>query len=302
MTSTYETTAIPYRLGIDIGSTTVKAAVLDSEDKLIFSCYERHLSDLAGTIEKILAQLAAVTGGNPVRACMTGSGGLSISEKLGLPFVQEVIAGSRAVRTFHPEVTAVLELGGEDAKLTFFDPGVDQRMNGICAGGTGAFIDQMAQLLKTDAAGLNELAARHKTLYPIAARCGVFAKTDVQALLNEGAGREDIAASILQAVVNQTIAGLSCGRKIRGHVCFIGGPLHFLPQLRLRFQETLNLGPEALITPDNAPVFVAVGAALSAEEAPAVTLRQLTDGLRATASLNNDTAARLPALFEDEAT
>jgi predicted CoA-substrate-specific enzyme activase len=306
---TYENAAIPYRLGLDIGSTTIKAAVLDSGDSLIWSCYRRHFSDLGKAMADILAQLADALGDGPVRGCVTGSGGLSLSEKLGLPFVQEVIAGSRAVRRYHPEVTAVLELGGEDAKLTFLKPGLDHRMNGICAGGTGAFIDQMALLLKTDAAGLDGLAAKSRTVYPIAARCGVFAKTDIQALLNDGAGREDIAASVFQAAVNQTVAGLSCGRKIQGKVCFIGGPLHFLPQLRRRFQKTLGLGADEILLPDAAPVFVAIGAALAApcavsaadDTTEPVSLRTLANRLSAAGLRDVSAAARLQPLFDSAA-
>ncbi len=296
--------AAPYRLGLDIGSTTVKAAVLDCGGRMIFSFYERHFSDLGATAGRLLDRLADTLGDAPVRAAVTGSGGLALSETLGLPFVQEVVAGTRAVRRYYPEASVVLELGGEDAKLTFFDPGADHRMNGICAGGTGAFIDQMALLLKTDAAGLDRLAAGYRTIYPIAARCGVFAKTDIQSLLNDGAAREDIAASVFQAVVNQTIAGLSCGRKIKGKVCFIGGPLHFLPQLRARFQQTLNLGPEDILLPENAPVFVAAGAALSAgdmDTARATTLRELADRLRVNGTAGPSSGGGLPPLFDSAA-
>lgn len=294
------------RIGLDIGSTTVKVVVLDTAENIIYSCYQRHFADLYGTIEQILHQIIKTLGNCCVRMAVTGSGGLSFSEKLGLPFVQEVVAGSVAVRRFHPETTAVLELGGEDAKLTFFDPGIDHRMNGICAGGTGAFIDHMAQLLKTDAAGLNRLAQESNMIYPIAARCGVFAKTDIQALLNDGARREDIAASIFQAVVNQTIGGLSCGRKIGGRVCLIGGPLHFLPQLRRRFQETLNLPAQGLVLPGNAPVFVALGAALSANTAgetpcKAAPLQALLDTIRHWDAREIGVSTRLPPLFENSA-
>ena len=212
----------------------------------------------------MFTQLHQNVGDKKLIAAVTGSGGISVSEKLGLPFVQEVIAGSLAVERFLPDVNVIIELGGEDAKLTFLDNGADQRMNGICAGGTGAFIDQMAALLNTSAAGLDKLAENCRVIYPIAARCGVFAKTDVQALLNQGAGKEDIAASVFQAVINQTICGLAAGRKIRGKVGFLGGPLFFLPQLRRRFQETLGLNDSDILVPANAQLFVAIGAALSA--------------------------------------
>lgn len=249
-------------LGIDIGSTTIKLAALDYEDRLIFSCYKRHYSDLMSTLRGILRELEDSLGDVRFAVSVTGSGGLSLSETLNLPFVQEVIAGSKAVQRYIPGASAVIELGGEDAKITFFDHGADQRMNGICAGGTGAFIDQMAILLNTDAKGLDALAENHQVIYPIAARCGVFAKTDVQPLLNEGARKEDIAASIFQAVVNQTITGLAAGRKIQGKVGFLGGPLHFLPQLVRRFQKTLDLKDEETVVPEHAEVYAAIGAAL----------------------------------------
>jgi predicted CoA-substrate-specific enzyme activase len=291
-----------YRLGIDVGSTTVKAAVLDRNDSLICSCYRRHYSDLTGTLDAVLGELSETLGALPVTAAVTGSGGLAVSAEPELPFVQEVIAGSRAVRRFMPDVRTVLELGGEDAKLTFLDKGLDQRMNGICAGGTGAFIDQMAFLLKTDPDGLDKLASGFETIYPIAARCGVFAKTDLQALLNEGARREDIAASVFQAVVNQTIAGLACGRKIRGKCALLGGPLHFLPQLRRRFRETLGLGDHDIVLPQNAQLYIAVGAALSAETAEGkecTTIRRLQDTIRIVSAGRKLASGRLAPLFQN---
>ena len=252
------------RLGLDIGSTTIKAVLVDEEDNILFSRYERHLSHIQGSLAKILAEIAEEFPDGAALVTLTGSGALLLSEHLDLPFVQEVIAAGTAVRQVIPEADAAIELGGEDAKLTFLSGGIDQRMNETCAGGTGAFIDQMAVLLKTDAAGLNELAKNHQALYPIASRCGVFAKTDVVALLNEGASRSDIAASIFQAVVDQTIGGLACGRAITGRVAFLGGPLNFLSELRQRFIETLKLTPENIIFPERAEQFVALGAALSA--------------------------------------
>lgn len=250
------------RLGIDVGSTTIKLAVLDGEDTLLDARYCRHYADLFTTLQKLVSQLHDRFGNASAAVTITGSGGLSISKRLNLPFVQEVIAGSKAIERFNPDVKTIIELGGEDAKLTFLENGADQRMNGICAGGTGAFIDQMAALLKTDAAGLNTLAENAVTIYPIAARCGVFAKTDIQALLNDGARKEDIAASIFQAVVHQTIGGLACGRKIQGKVALLGGPLHFLPQLRLRFRQTLGLNDDEITAPENAECYMAIGAAL----------------------------------------
>jgi predicted CoA-substrate-specific enzyme activase len=245
-------------------------------------------------------------GSAPVTAAVTGSGGLSVSHRLNLPFIQEVIAGSKAIKRYNPDVKTVIELGGEDAKLTFLENGADQRMNGICAGGTGAFIDQMAALIKTDAAGLNTLAENASTIYPIAARCGVFAKTDIQALLNDGARKEDIAASIFQAVVHQFIGGLACGRKIQGKTAFLGGPLHFLPQLRLRFQETLGLNDDEMIVPERAEVYMAIGAALSAQmqedastEDRGISFDQLLERIKS-ARFDNGRTARLAPLFESE--
>ena len=263
---------LPIRIGIDVGSTTVKIAVLDDDDKLIYSAYERHRADIRSTIIMVANNALDfleknIEGGveRRVSVKVTGSGGLSVSQWLNVPFIQEVIAATTAVKKLIPETDVVIELGGEDAKITYFDTGVEQRMNGTCAGGTGAFIDQMAALLETDADGLNTLAKDAKTIYPIAARCGVFAKTDVQPLINEGARREDIAASIYQAVVSQTISGLACGKPIRGNVAFLGGPLHFMDQLRERFILTLKLKENEIIVPENSQLFVATGAAFSAD-------------------------------------
>jgi len=287
------------RLGIDVGSTTVKLAVLDSEDRLLYNDYCRHYADLWLTLKKLFNKLYSTVGDIKIKAAVTGSGGISISERLDLPFVQEVIAGCKAAERYIPDVNVIIELGGEDAKLTFFDNGTDQRMNGICAGGTGAFIDQMAILLKTDAAGLDELAEHSNVIYPIAARCGVFAKTDIQALLNEGAEKENIAASVFQAVVNQTIAGLASGRKIKGKVGFLGGPLYFLPQLRRRFQETLSLQESDMVIPKNAQVFVAIGAALSAEK-QSISLMQLLNRCKVGQTENKPSEGRLEPLFSDD--
>jgi len=256
-------------MGIDVGSTTVKTAVLSNDGSLLYSRYERHRADIRKTIitvvEDALNTVAAVCGAHAlIQVRVTGSGGLAVSKWLTVPFVQEVVAASIAVQANIPQTEVAIELGGEDAKITYFGNTVEQRMNGTCAGGTGAFIDQMAALLETDAAGLNELAQSATAIYPIAARCGVFAKTDVQPLINEGARREDIAASIFQAVVSQTISGLACGKPIRGRCAFLGGPLHFLDQLRRRFIETLHLRDDEIIIPENSELFVAIGAALSA--------------------------------------
>lgn len=262
----------PIRMGIDVGSTTVKVVALGENDELLYGAYERHRADIRNTIITVvnkafdsLEEVLPAKENQTVSVKVTGSGGLSVSQWLNIPFIQEVVAATTAVRKIIPQTDVVIELGGEDAKITYFKGGVEQRMNGTCAGGTGAFIDQMAALLETDASGLNELARGATTIYPIAARCGVFAKTDVQPLINEGARREDIAASIFQAVVSQTISGLACGKPIRGNVAFLGGPLHFLDQLRERFVITLKLGAEQTIVPENSQLFVASGAAYSAE-------------------------------------
>ncbi len=249
--------------GLDIGSTTAKAVVLDNEDIILFSRYIRHFADVQGTARRILAEIRENYFGSNFTMSVAGSGALELAEGMSVPFTQEQIACSRSINRYLPNVDVCIELGGEDAKLTFFDPsGAEQRMNESCAGGTGAFIDQMAALLGVDALGLNELAKGHKIIYPIASRCGVFAKTDVQPLLNDGASRSDIAASIFQAIVNQTISGLACGRKICGNVAFLGGPLYFLSELRKRFTETLRLREDQCIFPENPHLFVAMGAAL----------------------------------------
>ena len=272
MSGNAQTMTTPIRIGIDVGSTTVKVVALGDNDELLYGAYERHRADIRNTIitvvNKALDHLESkltLRDLQTVSVKVTGSGGLSVSQWLNIPFIQEVVAATTAVRKIIPQTDVVIELGGEDAKITYFTGGVEQRMNGTCAGGTGAFIDQMAALLETDASGLNELARGATTIYPIAARCGVFAKTDVQPLINEGARREDIAASIFQAVVSQTISGLACGKPIRGHVAFLGGPLHFLDQLRERFILTLKLKDDEIIVPDNSQLFVASGAAYSAE-------------------------------------
>ena len=229
-----------YRVGIDVGSTTVKLVVLNKENEIIYSKYKRHFSDIRISIVNLVKDAYKTLGNIECSIVVTGSGGLSVSKWLNLNFVQEVIACSKTVEEIIPETDVVIELGGEDAKITYFNGSLEQRMNGTCAGGTGAFIDQMAVLLNTDAEGLNEYAKNYKVIYPIASRCGVFAKTDIQPLINQGAHKADIAASNFQAVVNQTISGLACGKPIRGNIAFLGGPLNFLPELRKRFVETLK--------------------------------------------------------------
>lgn len=260
-----------YYMGIDVGSTTIKIYITDQNDNCIYSKYERHYSDIQATIKTLIKDVKEQFGNLQITAVMTGSGGLSLSSCLGVTFVQEVIACTKTIETYIPECDVAIELGGEDAKITYFQGSLEQRMNGTCAGGTGAFIDQMATLLQTDAAGLNKLAKNYQMIYPIASRCGVFAKTDVQPLINEGANKEDIAISIFQAVVNQTISGLACGKPIRGKVAFLGGPLYFLDQLRQRFIEILNLKDDEIIFPNNSQLFVAMGATLLAKEDDKVT-------------------------------
>ncbi|MGB4661219.1 MAG: BadF/BadG/BcrA/BcrD ATPase family protein, partial [Mobilitalea sp.] len=252
------------RLGIDIGSTTVKIVVLDEAGKILFSDYERHFANIQETLASLINKAQDSLGDLMISPMITGSGGLTISKHLNIPFVQEVVAVSTALQDFAPQTDVAIELGGEDAKIIYFTNGIDQRMNGICAGGTGSFIDQMASLLKTDAAGLNAYAKKYQAIYPIAARCGVFAKSDIQPLINEGATKPDLSASIFQAVVNQTISGLACGKPIRGNVAFLGGPLHFLDELKIAFIRTLNLSESQVIAPDHSHLFAAVGSALNA--------------------------------------
>ncbi|MBQ6376190.1 MAG: 2-hydroxyacyl-CoA dehydratase [Lachnospiraceae bacterium] len=259
-----------YLLGIDIGSTTVKVALLNESGQMLFSDYRRHHAEIQSTAAALLRGACAAVGDAAVSPAITGSGGLTLARHLGVPFVQEVVAVSDSLKKYCPKTDVAIELGGEDAKIIYFENGgVEQRMNGICAGGTGSFIDQMADLLQTDAAGLNELARNYKAVYPIAARCGVFAKTDIQPLINEGATREDLAASIFQAVCNQTISGLACGKPIRGYVAFLGGPLHFLDQLKETYVRTLRLDEEHAIAPQHSHLFAACGAALGAVSAAA---------------------------------
>lgn len=287
-------------LGLDVGSTTVKLVLMQTDGHMVWQDYRRHNTNVRDAVEAILHEASAVEGDIMVRPVITGSAGLSVAEWLGAGFVQEVLACTRAVLNFIPDTDVIIELGGEDAKITYLSGQAEQRMNGICAGGTGAFIDQMAALLETDAAGLNELAALHKQIYPIAARCGVFAKSDIQPLLNDGAARTDIAASVLQSVVNQTISGLACGRPIRGKVAFLGGPLCFLPELRKTFIKTLHLSKEEAICPLHAQYYVAMGAALAAGDAPVVSLKMLRARAARSGNLKSDFGSALAPLFADE--
>ncbi|MBQ7796491.1 MAG: 2-hydroxyglutaryl-CoA dehydratase, partial [Lachnospiraceae bacterium] len=289
-----------HRLGIDIGSTTVKIAVIDDQNNILFADYERHYANIQETLASLLKKCRDLLGEISLRPSITGSGGLTLSGHLHIPFVQEVVAVATSLQDYAPQTDVAIELGGEDAKIIYFTGGIDQRMNGICAGGTGSFIDQMASLLQTDAAGLNEYAKNYKAIYPIAARCGVFAKSDIQPLINEGATREDLAASIFQAVVNQTISGLACGKPIRGNVAFLGGPLHFLSELREAFIRTLNLTDEHIIAPDHSHLFAAVGAAMNSKDEPVFSLNKMIDDLSGGIKMEFE-VKRMDPLFKDEA-
>lgn len=289
-----------YTLGIDIGSTTVKIAILDQEENLLFADYERHFANIQETLAALLAKAQEQLGELTLCPVITGSGGLTLANHLEIPFVQEVIAVSSSLQKIAPQTDVAIELGGEDAKIIYFEGGnIEQRMNGICAGGTGSFIDQMASLLQSDASGLNEYAKHYKALYPIAARCGVFAKTDIQPLINDGASKEDLSASIFQAVVNQTISGLACGKPIRGHVAFLGGPLHFLSELKQAFIRTLKLDDEHAITPENSHLFAAMGSALNAKEDVEVSLNELKERLQNSIALDFE-VERMEPLFTSE--
>lgn len=290
-----------FHLGLDVGSTTVKLVVLTEKMEILYSKYERHFSDIKKTVEELIAAAYETLGNIDITAMVTGSGGISISKSFELPFIQEVIASTKTIQEHYPQTDVVIELGGEDAKITYFKDGIDQRMNGTCAGGTGAFIDQMAALLKTDAMGLNELAKSYGTIYPIAARCGVFAKTDIQPLLNEGAKKEDLAASVFQSIVIQTISGLACGKPIRGNVAFLGGPLYFLSELRKRFIETLNLKEDQIIFPENSQLFIAMGAAMSSTEEAEVSFKSIIDKLHRLQDISIDETDSLRPLFINEA-
>ena len=288
-----------YRLGIDIGSTTVKIAILDEKNEVLFSDYQRHFANIQETLARLLVEAREKLGEIDLVPMITGSGGLTLATHLNVTFVQEVVAVATALKAIAPKTDVAIELGGEDAKIIYFTGGIDQRMNGICAGGTGSFIDQMASLLQTDASGLNDYAKNYKAIYPIAARCGVFAKSDIQPLINEGATREDLAASIFQAVVNQTISGLACGKPIRGHVAFLGGPLHFLPELKNAFIRTLRLTDEYIIDPDNSHLFAAIGSAMSAEQQEGVEITALITRLQKGVSMDHE-VQRLAPLFRNE--
>ncbi len=289
-----------YHVGLDVGSTTVKIVVMDENLNVIYTNYTRHFSDTKNTVCNVLKDLKLRFSDANFTIALTGSGAMSAATFLEVPFIQEVVSCKRAVEKYIPQTDVVIELGGEDAKIIYFDKFIEQRMNGTCAGGTGAFLDQMASLLSTDTAGLNELAKGYSTIYPIASRCGVFAKTDVQPLLNEGSRKEDIAASIFQAVVNQTISGLACGRPIRGKVAFLGGPLSYLSELRTRFIETLGLGQDDVIFPDDAHLLVAKGAALDSLESEPITTSELEVKITKLQNSVDNTSIPLKPLFESK--
>lgn len=289
-------------MGIDVGSTTVKVVIIDSSGKKLFKTYERHFSDVRETITELLKKANAQFNDATFSVAVTGSGGLTLANKLNVPFVQEVIAVKRAIKDVAPDTDCVIELGGEDAKIIFLTNGVEQRMNGICAGGTGAFIDQMAALLQTDAQGLNEYAKRYDELYSIAARCGVFAKSDIQPLINDGASKENLSASIFQSVVNQTIAGLACGRKIKGKVAFLGGPLTFLSELKAAFVRTLKLKDDEIISPEDSHLFAGYGTALTAKKDFKKNKVKLEDLISLLENMDDSLAetTRLDPVFNDD--
>ena len=285
-------------VGLDVGSTTVKIVVMNDNLETIYTNYTRHFSDTKQTLCDFLEKLAQDYPQNQFTINLTGSGAMSAANFLDLHFIQEVISCKRAVEKYIPQTDVVIELGGEDAKIIYFDKFMEQRMNGTCAGGTGAFLDQMASLLDTDTSGLNVLAKDYKTIYPIASRCGVFAKTDVQPLLNEGARKEDIAASIFQAVVNQTISGLACGRPIRGKVAFLGGPLNYLSELRNRFIETLHLKDDEIIIPTDAHLLVAKGASINSVENSSISAQKLKAKIEMLKASKDSTSKPLHSLFQ----
>jgi len=292
-------THCPYRLGIDIGSTTIKVVLTDNDYKILYSDYQRHFSDIQNTLQKMMHAAREQMGDVKVHAMITGSGGMTLANWIGVEFIQEVVSAANSVNAFAPQTDVAIEIGGEDAKIIYFTGGLEQRMNGICAGGTGSFIDQMAALLQTDATGLNELAKEHTVIYPIAARCGVFAKSDLQPLINEGTAKTDLAASIYQAIVSQTISGLACGRPIRGKVALLGGPLHYSSELRARFKDVLELSDDDVILPENGHLFMALGGAIGADESEETSLDEIIANLE-TKQKSEFEIDRLPALFETD--
>ncbi|MCL2589094.1 MAG: 2-hydroxyglutaryl-CoA dehydratase, partial [Oscillospiraceae bacterium] len=291
---------MPIKLGIDIGSTTVKVVLLDENNSLLYRAYARHFSKVREEAAAQLRKIADRLKGQEVIPLITGSAGLGVSNASNIPFVQEVFATAEAVNTYIPGTDAVIELGGEDAKIIFFGGTLEERMNGSCAGGTGSFIDQMATLLDVTAPELDQLALKHEKIYPIASRCGVFAKSDIQPLLNQGGRKEDIAASIFQAVVDQTVGGLTQGRELTGKIVFLGGPLTFLQGLRDRFVATLELDEDHAVFPENADTFAAIGAALCTDGGEPIPFEELLRRLEEAADESGLTDTLTP-LFTDEA-
>ncbi|MBQ8146184.1 MAG: 2-hydroxyacyl-CoA dehydratase [Clostridia bacterium] len=289
-----------YYAGIDIGSTTVKLVVTDENGKMLYAEYRRHCAHTKETLAELLGEAKEILGECLLKAKITGSGAINLGKALGIEFIQEVASVASALKFVAPKTDVAIELGGEDAKIIYFDGNnVEERMNGICAGGTGSFIDQMAAILQTDAAGLNAEAENYVQIYPIAARCGVFAKTDIQPLINEGATKADLSASIFQSVVNQTVSGLACGKPIRGCVAFLGGPLHFLPELKKAFIRTLKLTPENIVDPENSHLFAALGAALEAKDTSSHQLSDLISKLNSGIEMKFE-LKRLDPLFESQ--
>ncbi len=287
-------------IGLDIGSTTVKILAMDAKRNVLYSDYRRHFSDTKKTIQDLLKELLRKYNNCTYTITLTGSGAIALSKYLKVNFVQEVIACKNAIQEYAPQVDVAIELGGEDAKIIYFDQTIEQRMNGSCAGGTGAFLDQMAVLLNTTTEGLNDLAMNGEKIYPIASRCGVFAKTDIQPLMNEGVKKEDIALSIMQAVVNQTISGLACGKPIKGNVIFLGGPLNYLSTLRERFIKTLDLKENEIVIPDDARLFVCMGAILDSEKKKEFSINQLQKLLKKIEKFKESESGSLTPLFKDE--
>ena len=287
------------RIGIDIGSTTVKVVVLDEQNKLLFRSYERHYSKTRERACETLHSIEDMLKGQDVRLVITGSAGLGVAKASNIDFVQEVYATAAAVREYYPDTDAVIELGGEDAKIIFFGGALEERMNGSCAGGTGAFIDQMATLMNVSVDELDALSLKHEKIYPIASRCGVFAKSDIQPILNQGGRKEDVAASIFQAVVDQTVAGLTQGRELKGKIVFLGGPLHFIQGLRQRFVETLHLDAEHAIFPEDGDCFAGIGAALCATDYPARPFEEVLKLLEESVDAKT-TVDTMPPLFTDQ--
>ena len=285
-------------IGLDVGSTTVKVIVMDKNKNILYKDYQRHFSDTKKTIDNLLTDILNKFKDYEFTMTLTGSGAIALAKFLNVNFVQEVIACKNAIYEYAPSTDVAIELGGEDAKIVYFGQTIEQRMNGSCAGGTGAFLDQMAVLLNTTTEGLNELAKDGKQIYPIASRCGVFAKTDIQPLLNEGAEKCDVALSIMQAVVNQTISGLACGKPIKGNVIFLGGPLNYLSCLRDRFIKTLDLKDNEIIVPDDANLFVAMGACLDKEKKNILSYKELEELKKKLSKFKEDESNNLDALFK----